>query len=304
MTNTENFKSGFVTIVGRPNVGKSTLVNQIVNQKIAIVSDKAQTTRNTVSGIQTTKDAQIVFLDTPGIHKPKHRLGDFMVKSALTTLNEVEVIYFMVNATEKRGPGDNYIIDKLRTVDSPVFLLINKIDQITPEAILGIIDSYTHDFDFAEIVPISAKEGINIEQLLDFTRHLLPEGPQYFPADQKTDHPESFIIKEIIREKVLQLTREEIPHSVAVVLENIERNADDKIEISASIIVERSSQKGIIIGKNGQMLKQIGTRARKELEPLLGDKIYLNLWVRVKSDWRDKEQCLSKFGYGTEDYLK
>ena len=303
MTNENNFKSGFISIVGRPNVGKSTLVNQIVNKKIAIVSDKAQTTRNTISGIRTTEDSQMVFVDTPGIHKPKHRLGDFMNKSALTTLNEVDVVLFVVNATEKRGPGDNFIMERLASVNSPVFLLINKIDQIDPEEIFAIIESYRKDFDFAEIVPISAIDDVNIDKLMSLVKDRLEEGPLFFPDDQITDHPESFIVKETIREKVLQLTREEIPHSIAVVLESIERNEDDKIEISASIIVERSSQKGIVIGKNGQMLKRIGTLARKDLEALLEDKIYLNLWVRVKEDWRDKEQLLNKFGYSTEDYL-
>lgn len=214
-TNEEQFKSGFVSLVGRPNVGKSTLLNRMVGQKIAIMSDKAQTTRNKVQGILTTKSDQIVFIDTPGIHKPKHRLGDFMVKTAMSTFNEVDVVLFLVNVTEKRGPGDDFIIDKLKTVESPVFLVLNKIDQIHPDELLPIIEDYNSQMTFAEIVPISATEGNNVDRLMETLRSYLPEGPQFYPEDQVSDHPEYFIVSELIREKVLERTREEVPHSIA-----------------------------------------------------------------------------------------
>ncbi|ALV21203.1 GTPase Era [Carnobacterium antarcticum] len=302
MKNTIEHKSGFVSIVGRPNVGKSTLLNRIVGQKIAIMSDKAQTTRNKIQGIYTTEDSQIIFIDTPGIHKPKHRLGDFMVESALSSFKGVDTILFMVNAAEKRGPGDNFIIDKLKDVHTPVFLLINKIDEIHPDKLLEIIDDYRTQMDFAQIVPISATEGNNIDTLLSEVTNYLPEGPQFYPEDQVTDHPEYFIVSELIREKVLQLTREEVPHSVAVVVESMQRNELGKVQVHAAIIVERSSQKGIIIGKGGKMLKDIGIRARRDIEVLLGDKIYLDLWVKVQKDWRDRQTNLQDFGYRKDDY--
>lgn len=298
----KDYKSGFVSIVGRPNVGKSTLLNRVVGQKIAIMSDKAQTTRNKIQGIYTTKEEQIIFIDTPGIHKPRHRLGDFMVDSALSSFKGVEVILFMVNALEKRGPGDNFIIDKLKEIKIPVFLVINKIDEVHPEKLLPIIEDYKSTMDFAEIIPISASAGNNVPTLLSELSNYLPEGPQFYPEDQVTDHPEYFIISELIREKVLELTREEVPHSVAVVVEKIERSETDKVQVHAAVIVERSSQKGIIIGKGGKMLKDIGIRARKDIEILLGDKIYLDLWVKVQKDWRDRQTNLQDFGYRTEDY--
>jgi GTP-binding protein Era len=302
MENTKEHTSGFVSIVGRPNVGKSTLLNRVVGQKIAIMSDKAQTTRNKIQGIYTTDEAQIVFIDTPGIHKPKHRLGDFMVESALSSLRGVDTILFMVSAVEKRGPGDNFIIDKLRDQNTPVFLLINKIDEIHPDKLLEIIDDYRTQMDFEQIIPISATEGNNVDTLLSEILKYLPEGPQYYPEDQVTDHPEYFIVSELIREKVLQLTREEVPHSVAVVVESMQRNELGKVQVHAAVIVERSSQKGIIIGKGGKMLKEIGIRARRDIEVLLGDKIYLDLWVKVQKDWRDRQTNLQDFGYRKEDY--
>jgi len=302
MSMQEGFKSGFVAIIGRPNVGKSTLLNHLVGQKIAIMSDKAQTTRNKIQGIYTTEDAQIVFIDTPGIHKPKHRLGDFMVQSALSTLNEVDVILFMVNAEEKKGPGDEFILDKIRNSHTPVFLLINKIDQVHPEELLPIIDSYKDEMDFAEVIPLSAKNGNNVDTLANTLVSYLPEGPQYYPEDQVTDHPEYFVMSELIREKVLELTSEEVPHSVAVVIESVQRNERNKVTVHATIIVERSSQKGILIGKGGKMLKEIGTRARREIELLLGDPIFLDLWVKVKKDWRDKQFYLQDYGYRKDDY--
>ncbi|UUV99281.1 GTPase Era [Vagococcus luciliae] len=298
----QNFKSGFVAIVGRPNVGKSTLLNRIVAQKIAIMSNKAQTTRNKIQGIYTTKEAQIVFIDTPGIHKPKNKLGDFMVETAYSALREVDAIIFMVSADMPRGRGDDFIIERLKTADAPVYLVINKIDTVHPDDLLPIIDDYRQELDFKEIVPISATEGNNVEHLLETLVNDMPEGPQFFPDDQVTDHPEYFIVSELIREKVLQLTEQEVPHSVAVVTESMKRDDNDKIHIQATIIVERDSQKGIIIGKGGKMLKNIGTKSRKDIENLLGDKVFLELWVKVQKNWRDKRRDLQNYGYRETDY--
>ncbi|WP_117169192.1 GTPase Era [Paraliobacillus sediminis] len=296
------YKSGFITIVGRPNVGKSTFMNRVIGQKIAIMSDKAQTTRNTIQGVLTEKDAQFVFIDTPGIHKPKHRLGDFMVKIAQNTLNEVDIVLFMINAEEGFGAGEKYILDRLENVESPVFLIINKIDKVHPDELFSIIDKYKDKYDFAEIVPISALEGNNVDHMLGVLKSYLPEGPQYYPEDQVTDHPERFIISELIREKALQLTREEIPHSIAVVIEDIIEKDDEKLRIQAVIITERSTQKGIIIGKQGSMLKQIGKKARIDIETLLGTKVYLELWVKVQKDWRNRPQSLKEYGFSQDDY--
>ena len=295
-------KSGFAAIVGRPNVGKSTLLNRVVGQKIAIMSDKAQTTRNKIQGVYTTPDAQIVFIDTPGIHKPKHRLGDFMVETAYSALRELDVTLFMISADQKRGKGDDFIIERLRKNETPVFLVINKIDKVHPDELLAIIEDYAAQMTFAEIVPISATEGNNFETLMRLVIDQMPEGPQYFPEDQITDHPEYFIVSELVREKVLLLTRDEVPHSVAVVVDSMKRDENDKIHIQATIVVERDSQKGIIIGKGGKMLKQIGTKARLDIEHLLDDKVYLELWVKVQKDWRDKQTFLTDYGYRNDDY--
>lgn len=295
-------KSGFVAIVGRPNVGKSTLLNRIVGQKIAIMSDKAQTTRNKIQGVYTTPEAQLIFIDTPGIHKPKHRLGDFMVETAYSALREVDAVLFMISADQKRGKGDDFIIERLKNVQSPVYLVINKIDKVHPDELLGIIEDYSSQMEFAQVVPISATEGNNVERLMEVLVDEMPEGPQYFPDDQVTDHPEYFIVSELIREKVLFLTRDEVPHSVAVVIDTMERNENNKIHIQATIIVERDSQKGIIIGKGGKMLKDIGTKARRDIENLLGDKVFLELWVKVQKDWRDKRVYLQDFGYRQDEY--
>ncbi len=298
-----NFKSGFIAIIGRPNVGKSTFMNHVIGQKIAIMSDKAQTTRNKIQGVYTDKNKQIVFIDTPGIHKPKHKLGDFMVKIAENTLNEVDAIMFMINADEGYGMGDQYIMDRLESIKKPVFLIINKIDLVHPDQLLPLIDQYKDKYPFKEIIPISALEGNNVSHLMDvFTEHL-PEGPQYYPEDQVTDHPERFIIGELIREKVLQLTREEVPHSVAVIIDGIDnRGEDEKVLVQASIVVERKSQKGIIIGKQGKMLKEIGKRARQDIERLLGSKVYLELWVKVQENWRNKPHQLNEFGFKQDEY--
>ncbi|MGJ7035006.1 GTPase Era [Anoxybacillus eryuanensis] len=299
----EGYKSGFVAIIGRPNVGKSTFLNRVIGQKIAIMSDKPQTTRNKIQGVYTTDDAQIIFIDTPGIHKPKHKLGDFMVKVAQSALQEVDLILFMVNAVEGLGRGDEFIIERLKQVQTPVFLVINKIDEIHPDDLLPLIEQYRSLHSFAEVIPISALQGNNVETLLQQIKNYLPEGPQYYPAHQVTDHPERFIIAEFIREKALHLTREEVPHSIAVVIDSIERRENnDTVYVAATIIVERDSQKGIIIGKRGQMLKEIGQRARVDIEALLGSKVFLELWVKVQKDWRNKMAQLRDLGYREDEY--
>ncbi|MEH7443105.1 GTPase Era [Bacillus sp. JJ1122] len=301
--NNQSHRSGFISIIGRPNVGKSTFLNRVIGQKIAIMSDKPQTTRNKVQGVLTLEDSQLIFIDTPGIHKPKHRLGDFMMKVAQNTLKEVDLILFMVNAQEGYGRGEEFIIEKLQNVKTPVFLVINKIDLIHPDKLLELIDSYKEKFNFAEIVPISALEGNNIEKLLEQIKEKMPEGPQFYPADQVTDHPERFIVSELIREKALHLTREEIPHSTAVVIEKMERQSEkDMVHVMATIIVERDSQKGIIIGKQGSMLKEIGKRARLDIENLLGSKVFLELWVKVQKDWRNKASHLRDYGFREDEY--
>ena len=297
------FKSGFIAIIGRPNVGKSTFMNKVIGQKIAIMSDKAQTTRHKIQGVLTEENAQMVFIDTPGIHKPKHKLGDFMVNLAENALNEVDAILFMINADEGYGKGDQYILDRLQKVNSPVFLIINKIDLIHPDDLFPLIDQYKEKYDFKEIIPISALQGNNISRLLEVLKSYLPDGPKYYPGDQVTDHPERFLMGELIREKVLELTREEVPHSIAVVIENIEkRNTADTIFIQATIITERKTQKGILIGKQGSMLKSIGKKARQDIENLLGTKVFLELWVKVKKDWRNRQQNLQEYGFRDDEY--
>ena len=299
---TKSFKSGFVAIVGRPNVGKSTFMNYVLGQKIAIMSDKAQTTRNKIQGVYTKEDAQIVFLDTPGIHKPKHELGEFMVKSAYSALKEVDAVLFMVNVSEKRGPGDDFIIEKLKGIKTPIFLVLNKIDLVTPEVLLERVESYKDALDFAGVFPISVLQGNNVNELMEGLINALPEGPQYYPADQITDHPEYFVVSELIREKILQLTQEEIPHSVAVTVDKMQKDEFDKVHVYANIIVERKSQKGIIIGKGGRLLKEIGTRSRRDIQQLLGNKVYLELWVKVEKDWRKRKSNLQEYGYRETDY--
>ena len=299
---TKPFKSGFVAIVGRPNVGKSTFMNYVLGQKIAIMSDKAQTTRNKIQGVYTKDDAQIVFLDTPGIHKPKHELGEFMVKSAYSALKEVDAVLFMVNVSEKRGPGDDFIIEKLKGIKTPIFLVLNKIDLVIPEVLLERVESYKDALDFAGVFPISVLQGNNVNELMEGLINALPEGPQYYPVDQITDHPEYFVVSELIREKILQLTQEEIPHSVAVTVDKMQKDEFDKVHVYANIIVERKSQKGIIIGKGGRLLKEIGTRARRDIQQLLGNKVYLELWVKVEKDWRKRKSNLQEYGYRDTDY--
>lgn len=303
MNNNKGFKSGFVSIIGRPNVGKSTLLNHVIGQKIAIMSDKPQTTRNKVQGVYTDENSQIIFIDTPGIHKPKHKLGDFMMKVAYQTLKEVDLVLFVVDAKEGFGSGDQFIIEQLSNVRTPVFLVINKIDLIHPDKLLEFIDFYREKFNFTEIVPISALQGNNVTTLMEQIINHLEEGPQFYPADQVTDHPERFIVAELIREKVLHLTREEIPHSIAVAIEQMKvREGGNTVYIGATIVVERSSQKGIIIGKQGSMLREIGKRARGDIEALLGSKIFLELWVKVEKDWRNKPAFLRDFGFREDEY--
>ncbi|AIQ65010.1 GTPase Era [compost metagenome] len=292
-----SFHSGFVAIIGRPNVGKSTLMNQVIGQKIAIMSDKPQTTRNKIHGVYTTNKSQIVFLDTPGIHKRQSKLGDYMNQTAISTLGEVEAVLFLIDASEGLGGGDRFIAEQLKNVKTPVILVMNKIDKLEPDALLPMITEYSKLHDFAEIVPISAKVGSNVNTLLEQLEKYLPEGPQYYPEDQVTDHPEQFVIAELIREKILHLTREEVPHSIAVAIEDMRAESNGVVHISAVIFVERDSQKGIIIGKQGAMLKEVGRRARTDIENLLGSKTFLELWVKVKKDWRNQERVLRDLGF-------
>ncbi|PWV95416.1 GTP-binding protein Era [Paenibacillus cellulosilyticus] len=292
------FHSGFVAIVGRPNVGKSTLMNHIIGQKIAIMSDKPQTTRNKIHGVYTKDDKQIVFLDTPGIHKPTSKLGNFMVKSAVSALEEVEAALFLIDVSEGLGGGDRFIIEQLKKVkNTPVFLVMNKIDKVDPETLLKTIVQYKDLYEFAEIVPISALQGNNVETLLDQIGKYLPEGPQYYPSDQITDHPEQFVVAELIREKILHLTREEVPHSIAVQIEDMRVQENGVVYIGAVIFVERDSQKGIIIGKQGSLLKEVGKKARRDIETLLGSRTFLELWVKVKKDWRNQDRVLKDLGF-------
>lgn len=296
-------KSGFVTIIGRPNVGKSTLLNNVLGQKIVIMSNKPQTTRNTIQGVYTGDDCQIVFMDTPGIHKPHHELGKMMVDSAYQSIKGVDAILFMVSAIEPIGAGDKMIIEKLSVVKKPIFLVINKIDELKNKTEIDkVIFGYKDLLEFKAIIPISAKESTNVSHLLEEVKGCLSEGPMYYPKDTITDHPERFIISEFIREKVLYFTSEEIPHSTAVIIDSLKPNDEGVLEIYASIIVERDSQKGIVIGKGGELLKKVTRLAKRDIERLLGTKIVLEIWVKVKKDWRNKKTDLQNFGYGKDNY--
>lgn len=298
----KDFKSGFVTLIGRPNVGKSTLMNALVGQKIAIMSDKAQTTRNKIQAIYTDKESQIIFIDTPGIHKPKHALGEFMVETAFQASQGVDLIMMLVNASEAIGPGDRRILEHLRDNPLPKILLINKIDLIHPDQLLSIIDSYQKEVEFDQVIPISALKGINLEEVIQALKNKLLIGPQYYPKDQITDHPEYFVVAEFIREKLLYFTREEIPHSLAVNVIKMRPDEDEIMTIEADIIVERKSQKGIVIGKNGQLIKKVKQLARKDIEHLLGEKVHLDLWVKVEKDWRNRQKQLKDLGYHPDEY--
>lgn len=297
----DDFKSGFAALVGRTNVGKSTLLNKMVGSKVTIVSNKPQTTRNKILSVLTKDNYQVVFLDTPGFHKPKHRLGEHLVQVALRSLKEVDVVLFLVEADHSPGPGDLFIMEQLKGVKTPVLLVINKIDLVRHEKILPLIEQYANLYEFSEIIPVSALTGENVERLIDTVAGYLPAGPQYYPEGMITDRPEKFIMSELIREKVLELTAQEIPHSVAVVIEELTERPNGVVAVRAVIYTERESQKGILIGKGGRMLKQIGWLAREEIESLLGSKIFLELWVKVKADWRNRKSQLYNFGYLEED---
>lgn len=290
-------KSGFVSIIGRPNVGKSTLINTLVGAKIAIVSEKPQTTRTRIQGILTSDEGQIIFVDTPGIHKPKHLLGEYMLKVSTRSFNEVDLIYYMTDASRPFGAGEQYIIDQLKDVQVPVFLVVNKIDLVSEEELQRFVEPFYMQMNFTECIPISAAKSTNLTSLLGKTIQYLPEGPLYYPEDDLTDQPVSFIVAELIREKALILTRDEVPHSLAVEVEEFRNQGAGKIYIRAVIYTERDSQKAIIIGKNGQMLKKIGEQSRIDIEKMVDSSVYLDLWVKVKKNWRDNEGNLNQLGY-------
>lgn len=294
-------KSGFVSLIGRPNVGKSTLLNQIVGSKIAITSSKPQTTRNMIEGIYNDSDTQMIFVDTPGIHKPTHKLGKILNHQAYYSIDDVDVILFLVDASVSLGPGDKYIVERLKMVDKPVFLILNKIDQLSYEQILKKIIEYKDLYEFVEVIPISALKNKNIDDLIKTLKKYLKEEIQYFDKDQITNQSTSFLISEMVREKVFLLTEEEIPHSITCVTEQIEIKKNS-VHIHVAIIVDRDSIKKIIIGKNGSMIKEIGIRARKDIEEMFGKTVYLDLFVKTIEKWRDKEKYLSEFGF--HDFLK
>ncbi|WP_317855041.1 GTPase Era [Chakrabartyella piscis] len=294
----KKFYSGFVSLVGKPNVGKSTLMNCLIGEKIAITSHKPQTTRNKITSILTKDDFQCVFLDTPGIHKPKHKLGEYMVKSATNTFSDVDLVLFLIEPTDRITEKDEFVLECLANVKTPVVLVINKLDTVDREKMVQVVETYKNRFPFAEIVPISAMKGTNTDTLLKVIKQSLPEGPQYFPGDMVTDQPERQIASEIIREKALRLLQEEIPHGIAVEIMSMKKRPDQNmVDVEATIYCEKDSHKGIIIGKQGAMLKKIGTQARGDMQRLLGTPIYLQLWVKVKKDWRDSDFLLKNFGY-------
>lgn len=295
------FKSGFVTLVGRTNVGKSTLLNKLAGKKIAIMSDKPQTTRNKILCVLNKEGAQVVLLDTPGFHKPKHRLGERLVQVALRTLKEVDAIMFLVEAGQPPGPGDSFIIRQFEGLTTPVLLIINKVDLVRREELLPLIDQYRKLYNFSEIIPVSALTGENLSRLIETVTEYLPAGPKYFPEGMLTDRPEVFIMAELIREKILNLTEQEVPHSAAVVIEGLEDRPNNVVAVRAMIYTEKDTQKAILIGKGGHMLKKIGQLAREEMESLLGSKIFLELWVKVRPGWRNKESQLKNLGYREED---
>ena len=299
-----NFKSGFVSIIGRPNVGKSTLLNNFLGMKLAIVSPRAQTTRNRIQGIYTTETEQIIFIDTPGIHKPKNELGNVMNEFAYSALDGTDLILMLVDASCEIGDGDRYIIEQLSKVKIPVILVLNKVDLVTDQVVLmNNINSYKDAYNFAGGITLSATEGFNVDKLKDMIVERLEVGPMYYPEDQVLDLPERFVVAEIIREKVLLQTKEEIPHSVAVTIESFKEKSK-MIEINATIIVERSSQKMIVVGKGGQMIKTIGTLARRDIVKFLNQKVYLELFVKVEDNWRNNKKYLKEFGYKIDDYKK
>ena len=296
----DNFKSGFVTLIGRPNVGKSTLMNHLIGQKIAITSNKPQTTRNRIQTVLTTEDGQIVFVDTPGIHKAKNKLGEYMVNIAERSLNEVDAVLWLVEPTTFIGAGERHIIDQLKGVKTPVILVINKIDMVKKEDLLPAIDTYRREYDFADIVPVSARSGDNTDVLVKVILKYLPFGPQFYDEDTVTDQPERQIVAELIREKALHCLNEEIPHGIAVAIDRMKMERK-VMHIDATIICERDSHKGIIIGKRGSMLKKIGSTARYEIERMLDCRVNLKLWVKVQKNWRDSDYMMKNFGYREEE---
>ena len=296
----DNFKSGFVTLIGRPNVGKSTLMNHLIGQKIAITSNKPQTTRNRIQTVLTTEDGQIVFVDTPGIHKAKNKLGEYMVNIAERSLNEVDVVLWLVEPSTFIGAGERHIIDQLKRVKTPVILVINKIDMVKKEDLLPAIDTYRKEYDFADIVPVSARSGDNTDELVKVILKYLPYGPQFYDEDTVTDQPERQIVAELIREKALHCLNEEIPHGIAVAIDRMKMEKK-VMHIDATIICERDSHKGIIIGKQGSMLKKIGSAARTEIEKMLENQVNLKLWVKVRREWRDSELYMKNYGYNPKD---
>jgi GTP-binding protein Era len=296
-TQTNTFRSGFASIVGRPNVGKSTLMNQLLGEKFVIVTDKPQTTRNRIRCILTRDDMQVVFIDTPGIHKPHHKLGEYMVKAALRTLQEVDVVVLVVDGTEAMGRGDDFVLEQLKGLRTPVVLLLNKTDVADPSHLDRLEKAYRDRHPFQGVYRVSALSGDGVAPFLDGIYELLSPGPMYYPEDMVIDHPERFVVAEMIREKIIQLTQDEIPHSVAIEIEEMVPRSDDMVFVRAIIYVERDSQKGIVIGAGGQLLRQIGQQAREDIEGLLGSRVYLDLWVRVKKDWRSKDGSLKELGY-------
>ncbi len=290
-------KSGFITIIGRPNVGKSTLLNNLMGEKLSIVSSRPQTTRNNIQTILTKDEYQIVFVDTPGMHKPKHKLGEYMVKIAKDSLKEVDLVLFLVNPSDEPNRGDIYILEQLKECETPIFLVLNKIDENTNERVAKTLEEYSKLYDFKQIIPISAINGKNTDKLLELISMELPEGPMYYPEDMITDQNERFIVGEIIREKALRLLSQEVPHGIAVELITMKKREDDSYLIEGNMLCEKNSHKGIIIGKNGGMMKKISTYARQDIEKFLGCKVTLKLWVKVKGDWRDSSFMLKELGY-------
>lgn len=295
------FKSGFVSIVGRPNVGKSTLLNHILKTKLAITSSTAQTTRNTIQGIYTDDEAQIIFMDTPGIHKPQDGLGSFMNTNALNSIYGVDIVLLIAPADEKIGKGDRFIVNRLKEADGPVYLILNKIDLLSKEQLVQRLAQWKEMFDFKEIIPISALNGDNVEHLLEIIKSDLHEGVMYYPKDHITDHPERFIMAEFIREKILYFTHEEVPHSVAIVIESMTED-EQGVHVMAAIVVDRPSQKSILIGKQGSMIKKIRQNARREMKRFLQTPVTLELFVKVEKNWRNKQKYLREFGYDENDY--
>ncbi|MDR3594615.1 GTPase Era [Clostridium sp.] len=294
------FKSGFVTIVGRPNVGKSTLLNYIMGEKLSIVSNKPQTTRNNIQTILTGDDYQMVFVDTPGIHKPKHKLGEYMVNSAKESTKDVDLVLFLTNPDMEVGKGDKFILESLRDKKCPVFLVLNKVDESTQDRVAKSLELYAKEFNFAEIIPISAIKGKNVDKLVELMKNAMPEGPKYYPDDMITDVQEKFVVSEIIREKALRTLRDEVPHGIAVDIIQMKQSDNGTYHIEVDLICEKDSHKGIIIGKNGQTLKRIGETSRYELERFLRSKVNVKIWVKVRKEWRDNQLLLKELGYKSQ----